>query len=449
MALALAFALGVIAVIFWQMTMKVTVTNTTGVQVLTSASIEVASTSDFDESGKFAVKSHLRKNVVAYTSKDATHFLGCTGGKGNTKANARVSARDESKISRDYVISVATIAAASDTALLLANLGGDWTSYTIFTLLLLGGSCFMLFLLWKFDGARYPSVNFTIGVALTALLGLVNFLYTDIYSPYTNREGVSLDAHVDKALLSSSTSSGTLPITLTFRNSSGSPVYVLGTSYSVVGRLTHLSNLPLSSAQTQAELALGEGYDSGVQIDGFCLLAAGQYVPSGSTVNAGQSTTTTRNVTLQLPLPYDEIIVYTAAITMRADRASLSGFASSAESSWDRPYPQAPKWVRSGSSPGVMFQQHQGSLTEASKLQAILRTPRQVKVWWVLANSSLKDPGGPYLKALISTKSQLNQETAPSSNESGTEGARYGLTKTSTGPFEFSVISLGLSNSNQ
>jgi len=74
-------------------------TTTTAVQSLPTGSITVASTAGFPSSGILRIVSNVAAGsgtaqsvqTVAYTSIDATHFLGCTGGVGNTFVGGSVT----------------------------------------------------------------------------------------------------------------------------------------------------------------------------------------------------------------------------------------------------------------------------------------------------------------------------------------------------------------------
>ncbi len=70
-----------------------------------------------------------------------------------------------------------------------------------------------------------------------------------------------------------------------------------------------------------------------------------------------------------------------------------------------------------------------------------------VKVWWVMAESTLQNPGGSFLVSNIAPKSQI--DAAPTGPQSSRLFSRYGLSTTVGGPFERSVLDLGLVNLQQ
>ncbi len=290
----------------------------------------------------------------------------------------------------------------------------------------------------------YPK-SLAAAVVIPGLFAAANFVYTDIYVPAAQPREVELTMTVGQAAVSPHGRIATVPLTIDFKNLSTHKLYVLGTSYSAVGRLVRPADLPLSAPNIRPAGPSQESYARNVEVLSFDLLQAGQFAPPGSSIEAGASKTFTEILDVDVPTQYDEIDAEATILLLRADQATLtSNSARNQCRSWDATGDRcvAPGWVAVR---GVPFVRFQAPLTEGTRVRQVTRKRRYVTTWWVLASPTIDNPSGPYLQGTIAVGGR--ESVQPTPGYYNHVSSDYGFQLNSTGEVARSLTELGLPTS--
>jgi hypothetical protein len=289
----------------------------------------------------------------------------------------------------------------------------------------------------------YPK-SLAAAVVLPLLIAAGNFVYADVYLPSAQPREVVLTTTIGKPTVSRARGLATIPITIDFKNPSTHKLYVLGSSYSVVGRIVEPADLDLSATNMQTVGPGEELYARNLRIDGFELIQSGRFDQPGSTIEAGGTIEVNDVATVDLPAKYDEIQVIASIILVRADQATISSNAFLDECfSWERDAARGgcvdPSWVANREDAFVRFQ---APITEGSRIARLTRHRREVTVWWVLETPTLFNPTGPYLQATIAEPGRESKQPTPGYYRQLSN--QYGFQFSESPPNARSLIDMGL-----
>lgn len=338
------------------------------------------------------------------------------------------------------IASVAALAAALFAVLILftAYVGGDARMDVVCSAVASLGTALWALARLLGTGVRISYPKVALAVLLPGLIAAANFIYSDLYLPsieprltaLTTSIGKSSKHDVEITTASATPQPGvpptavaTLPLTIGFKNMSQHRVYVVGSGYSVTGRRSNLLHSDLSPASIQY---VGQPlYERDTRIIGFDLLQAGEFIPPGSSVEAGSSVTIAELINLPLPVSYDQIEATTTIFLIAADKVTISASPLLAQcSSWDKNGVHCipPRWV---AHPAVYTVRFQAPLAEGTGMRRLTYNRRYVTSWFVLNKPSLSDPSGPYLDAAIATIGRESKPPTPEGYSRFTE--EYGL----------------------
>jgi hypothetical protein len=297
-------------------------------------------------------------------------------------------------------------------------------------------------------GAKLPRFK---RIAFAALLPVIitggNFAYSDVYLPSVQPHLVALFVHLGDAAIDKTGKVASFPITIDFKNAGKSGVYVLGSTYSVVGRRANAAQLGLSDPNSLLAVQERLEYERSAVVAGYDLLQSGQFIRPGDVFEGSDEASIVRTVSVNLPVGYDTIAIQASAYVIRKDRATvIPDYPTQFKRSWDdqqRHTSNAPPWV---AHPGTNWVRFSSPLVEGSLLRRLVRWPRFVTVWWVLALPPPRHPAGFSLRATIAPRG--GERTAPSPSRSHQFFVRYGLQFAHTGLIERSALDMKLPATN-
>lgn len=317
--------------------------------------------------------------------------------------------------------------------------GGDYTPYVFAWITLIAWSIWALWTLlhkrraWK----EIPAPRqFAIGVLASGIIALGNFAYTQIYAPYSDPGNVSSDVEFGKPVARAG--GGTLlPVKFKVSNMGKVGMYVVGSTYSVLGQYAEKEALR-GQADWMEELT--ENGDSAIHQnigpERSDLIQSGRVLDLDSWLDAGESITEERIIELDKASPYEAIVASSEIVVVRRDRVILEDV--STDHSWNdwlQQKEQAPNWVtRNAVGKNVPFVRYVYRLNPSVAALRFTRTPKYLTSWWVL------DAENPYMTQTISSKAGTGSE--PGDREFRAWFRRYGFSSIPSGNSEYPLSGL-------
>ncbi|MEU9418583.1 hypothetical protein [Streptomyces sp. NPDC048272] len=327
--------------------------------------------------------------------------------------------------------------------------GWSYTHYLWLWALLLPWSLWALWRLHRIEiWSHVPHARgIAAGVAVTGVLAVANFTYTQIYQPYTSTAMLTNSVEFGTATVTGAGVS--LPVRLRTRNTGQVGVYVLGSLYQVSGRKTSFVSTPRKAREWLQDIGSLQRdlmRYTNVRNKGYELLAQGQFIGRAGPVHVlepGSESVTEKIVQFPAGASY-ELMSATANVTyLRKDRAKIvDNYARSGRSSWTRTYEYgsdavAPSWVAEKGVNTFRFRSH---ITHSNAVLENTRAPHYVTLWWVLNEPGSESPFGSDLVAMIGPEDA--QESRPTPAELRRMTDRYGLAHAPSGTVQKSMAEL-------
>jgi hypothetical protein len=266
---------------------------------------------------------------------------------------------------------------------------------------------------------RYPR-SVALAVTIPTLITMVNFIYDDAYQPSVQPRAIDVTAQLGAPVVAADHRSATIPLTITFKNASSHKLYMLGSSYSVIGRQDRRTRQPVSGSSLWSEGPGEQSYTRDRATTGYELLQSGQLSPPGSTVEVGDTVTRKQVVTVDLPTDFDVAEAFATVFLLRADQARVttSPVLNTCES-WTSGDCAVPGWVDpvdpSTQAPMYStFTRYRAPIDERSNLRQLVRRQRYVTVWWVLADPAEGNASGPFLDGTLGPADRTDRQPSPS-----------------------------------
>jgi hypothetical protein len=279
---------------------------------------------------------------------------------------------------------------------------GDHTLWlTIWYAMAILGAGISLFLLHV--GARFPyPKQFLIAITLTSLVAVANFAYTVLYQPTADPTEAGIEVELGTPTFNPDRTVASFPMKISINASGQVGMNVLAATYSVVGRRGSIDGFDHKKEQMNLAIQSGRPAARRINVSGYDLIQADQFVRPGTTFMPGNSINVNRTFDLPLPTDYDAIgLSATAVIARRGDVIINEDIAQAPTYSWDTVQgthleeTDLPKWLEE--SKGVDFVRYEVPITEASYLRKKTRQSWQGSVWWVLKDPTPEYPSGFYL----------------------------------------------------
>ncbi|MEU9799775.1 hypothetical protein [Streptomyces sp. NPDC051000] len=327
--------------------------------------------------------------------------------------------------------------------------GWSYTHYLWLWALLLPWSLWALWRLHRIEiWSHVPHARgIAAGVAVTGVLAVANFTYTQIYQPYTSTAMLTNSVEFGTATVTGAGVS--LPVRLRTRNTGQVGVYVLGSLYQVSGRKTSFVSTPRKAREWLQDIGSLQRdlmRYTNVRNKGYELLAQGQFIGRAGPVHVlepGSESVTEKIVQFPAGASY-ELMSATANVTyLRKDRAKIvDNYARSGRSSWTRTYEYgsdavAPSWVAEKGVNTFRFRSH---ITHSNAVLENTRAPHYVTLWWVLNEPGSESPFGSDLVAMIGPEDAQKSRPTPAELRRMTD--RYGLAHAPSGTVQKSMAEL-------
>ncbi|MFI8965849.1 hypothetical protein ACIGO8_27485 [Streptomyces sp. NPDC053493] len=354
------------------------------------------------------------------------------------------------KYSGALVVVGLLICVLTNVVLLVLHLDGAFTPYAFF-LILLPCSCWALLRLYRagvWSSIPHPK-GFAAGVGLAGVLAVANFMYTQVYQPYTAKALVATTVEFGTPTVRPN-GSVSLPLRLRTRNTGDVAVYVLGSLYQVSARPSWYVSRPRQDRDWLQDLNTGQRdllCYTDIPPYGHELLAQGSFVGRSGpapTLEPGADIVTHKIVEFPKERAY-EVLTATANVAyLRKDRAKLiDDYTRSGASSWDKEFrygsaAKAPEWI-TGGSPVNTFR-FQSRIEHSTAVLEHTRAQHYVTLWWVLHEVVSESPFGPDLVAVVGTREAL--ERRPTASETHRMKERYGLAYAASGTHQRSLSEL-------
>jgi hypothetical protein len=315
--------------------------------------------------------------------------------------------------------------------------------YTIWLLAWITFVVWSIWALWEllhrrkvWEEIRAPRA-FASGALAATLIGVSNFAYAQIYTPYSEPLLVSMSSQFEKPVGNRATGGMALPLRLTVQNTGKVGAYFIEGVYSVYGRRESTDQRQEGARDWLRDAEQGLPVRQNFEILGYTMIESGVFITPGGWIDPGASVMTEEVVQLPKQTPYQAVVAVAQVELIRKDRVSLDP-APATQVSWDRSLNHvrdAPSWV---ASPGTDFVQQTIRLHEGNSLIAVTRQPKRISVWWVLHRWTPEQPYGPYLQQTI-TSSQSGENVRPTATEVSSFITRYGWSDASSGMAEMPV----------
>ncbi|MEV2241110.1 hypothetical protein [Micromonospora sp. NPDC049891] len=190
-----------------------------------------------------------------------------------------------------------------------------WVALCVLSVLLFGYVFFA-------RGASFPLPRkIALGAAVTALLALANFAYSQLYLP-SKQEAAIIAVPAFGTPTNDDDSAGvTVPFEVDFKVA-GQPVYILAATYSVAGRMAAVTKAPAGGAEGDDDIARKWNSPT-TRVDGYEPVDTGQLINPGSEYVANQEMKSVSFVRVPKPLRYDALMLRVDVVFIKADRARL------------------------------------------------------------------------------------------------------------------------------
>lgn len=299
---------------------------------------------------------------------------------------------------------------------------GDSAGYLTLWCVLAAGSAWAVITIYR-TSVVIPAPR---QVALTALvstaLAVTNFGYVQLYQPYRREPRPELQVKFDAPVFRQDRRAFALPVVFTFENRSDVGLYVLGTTFTVMGR--------------RASVRLGEQSPSALKFDVEDLRQLSRYTNyqqleavdmgtfesvTGGWIDPRSTLVATRLVELPAGTPYDQLLVNATAVVARRDRMRLDpSYGATRDFSW-RSHRTVPGWLQ-----GTDFVRLQGRIYNDNAIAAHLQAPRYVTLWWTFNRRN-----GAMVFAEITRKDEAGRPLSLREGDQLTN--TYGLSEVGTG----------------
>ncbi|MFB7608616.1 hypothetical protein [Streptomyces gardneri] len=316
--------------------------------------------------------------------------------------------------------------------------GGGYTPYVwVWALLALWAS----WALWEgrgmWGGVPRPR-SFAAGVAVTAMLAIGNFGYTQVYQPH--HSSALLTTSVEFASAMREGDKVVVTVRVRTKNAGKVGVYVLGSLYQISGRRAQF----VETARTKRDLFDDWGHrqrdllrHTEVPENGYQLLAQGQYTGRSGLVvvlEPNSEVVTERVVHFPYGARYDVLGITANIVYLRRDRAKLTDdYGTSGRRLWlsdtnhqfgDPP----PSWV---AGPSEITYRFRSRIKHSNALLEHTRPPHYATLWWVGREPLSESPFGPELTAVIGPEGM--EGAAPTASEKRRMLDSYGLSNAPSG----------------
>ncbi|WP_189308678.1 hypothetical protein [Streptomyces albospinus] len=287
--------------------------------------------------------------------------------------------------------------------------------------------------------------SIAIGAAVTALLGVANFAYAQVYEPYASPPMVSVTVELGR--ISTKGKVASMPLRLHTKNTGKVGVYAIGTLYQVSARKSAYKDAPVPQKDWRVTLsdAGNEVFRYGyIRRGGYDLLGQGQFLLPGRKLEPGSEMTSEKVVQFPSNGGYDAISANGAVAYLRKDRATLTmgdDFQWSGQPSWEIPSYRhkidAPSWV---AHKGEDYMRYQSRIVHGSAMSEWTRNTQYVTLWWVLSPPKERSPFGPHLQYAIASMGREGHKPTPAQRQM--VSTRYGLNQVSSGTATKSLAEL-------
>jgi hypothetical protein len=304
---------------------------------------------------------------------------------------------------------------------------GDRTMYLIFWAVLLAGSLWTVYAVYRTRLPSFGPAKLTLAIILSSGLAVANFGYAQLYLPYSQAVSTLLEVSFGTPTLNGNASVVALPISVKLTNRGKVGVYVLGADYEVKGRKAIVNPVGRPPTEWRRDVTTWHERSRNTAINGYDILQkSGWYWPFGHPLEAGQEYGANQVMHLPLDMSYDEVLVKATVALVRRDRVILDPGYGPRASSWNRAHAPKPPLLA-----GTDYIEYQGRIHENNAVADRIRHPRYLTLWWVVNGQTTS--GVPFL-ATIARKGRETDGPFPT-NERRNE-SRYGLTAEQTGWLE-------------
>ncbi|MGW2744776.1 hypothetical protein [Streptomyces sp. NPDC001450] len=321
--------------------------------------------------------------------------------------------------------------------LLLTVQIGEYTLWLWLWLALIAWACWALWdLLHRRQAWREITFrrNFAAVVSFTALITAANFVYSQIYEPYSSPMTVIISAKIGAIHKDEVTTY--VPVTFQLENTGKVAAYLVGASYSLTG-------LDWKSVYQKPRKL--KQWEKDIDTDALTDLHTYADKPQPYTVSIGLLQTLgdyelnpgekyVQEKTIELPTQtFRAVQVQSEAYLLRKDRMTYDA-APVTYYSWSGKGENVPKWVTdyAGADADSDYVRYQVPVRYSNQILNFTRRPRRITLWWVLG----KDGSTPITPLVASLETPGGEQTEPTYAEWEQAREKYGFTYLNSGSTE-------------
>ncbi|OXY94187.1 hypothetical protein BEK98_20150 [Streptomyces diastatochromogenes] len=276
--------------------------------------------------------------------------------------------------------------------------------------------------------------NFAAVVSFTALITAANFVYSQIYEPYSSPMTVTTSVKIGSIRKDEATTY--VPVTFQMENTGKVAAYVVGMGYSLTG---------LDWKSTYQKPRDLKQWEKDIDTDALTDLHAYADKPHPYTVSIGlleklgdfelnPGEKYTQEKTIELPTQtFRAVQVQSEAYLLRKDRMIYSATPTTYYS-WSGKREKIPKWVTdyAGADADSDYVRYQVPVRYSNQILNFTRRPRRITLWWLLG----KENSTPITTLVASLDTPGGEQTEPTYSEGEQEREKYGFTYLNSGSTE-------------
>ncbi|MFG2118276.1 hypothetical protein [Streptomyces sp. NPDC048710] len=276
--------------------------------------------------------------------------------------------------------------------------------------------------------------NFAAIVSFTALITAANFVYSQIYEPYSSPMTVVMSAKIGSIHKDENTTY--VPVTFELENTGKVGAYVVGASYSLTGvDWKSAYENPRDLKQWEKDIdtdALTDLHTYADKQQTYTVSIGLLQTPGIYDLNPGERST--QEKIIELPTKtFRAVQITSEAYLLRKDRMTYST-APTTYYSWSGKREIIPKWVTdyAGADAGSDYIRYQVPVHYSNQILNFTRRSRHITVWWVLG----KENSTPAKPLVADLETPGGEQTEPTFSEWDQEREKYGFTYLVSGPTE-------------
>ncbi|MFC7550057.1 hypothetical protein [Plantactinospora sp. GCM10030261] len=251
--------------------------------------------------------------------------------------------------------------------------------------------------------------KFAVGLSVTALIGVANFAYSQIYLPAAQMPSVSVKPEFGTPSRAPGRPDVSVPVSVTVKVGPTALV-LLAATYTVQGTVAEIRP-GRDAARLRADLSRERDPSATTDVAREEFLQAGHLLRPGTELAPGDETRLTEIVHLRAPVDYTSVQLSVRLYYLRGDRAKLDGY-DQAETSFDgdgvRHVRDGPDWA---SEPGDDYVLFSGVLTEGNEVFRRTRNTVYACFWWVLPRDGDGRPTAPSTNVILSYVDPSRRDT--------------------------------------